>query len=248
MVLDRRHVVGIALVTLAVAVKATAVIALPFLVLVWAARLDGPQRARLVRAIGNGVAVFVAVFAICTLIAKVDLGWLPALSSSSTIVNWLSLPSAVGDFAYTLVNLVIDVEPGVFMTIARGAGSLLLLYIAWRQWRAAENGGPTAIRHAALTMLAVALLSPATLPWYFSWPLVLGAGLAWTLTGLRAAVFFSCLLLLVTYPNGDTALYSWPYLLLVIAISALATVSLTRPDPLDLRLRPVRALPSAAGG
>ncbi|MEO6089691.1 MAG: hypothetical protein ABIQ18_41950, partial [Umezawaea sp.] len=66
--------------------------------------------------------------------------------------------------------------------------------------------------------------------------------------GLRAAVFFSCVLLLVTFPNGDTALYSWLYLAFVIAISTLATVSLTRPDPLELRLRPVRALPSAAGG
>ncbi len=237
MVLERRHVVGIALVALAVAIKATAAVALPFLVLVWAARLDGTRRARLGRAIGNGVAVFVAVFAACTVVAKVDLGWIPALSSSSTIVNWLSLPSAVGDFAYTVVNTVVSVEPGVFMAIARGAGSLLLIYIAWRQWRAAEDGGPNAIRHAALTMLAVALLSPATLPWYFSWPLVLAAGLAWTLTGLRAAVFFSCVLLLVTFPNGDTGLYSWFYLAFVAAVSALATVSLGRPDPLELSSR-----------
>ncbi|HWO62017.1 MAG TPA: polyprenol phosphomannose-dependent alpha 1,6 mannosyltransferase MptB [Umezawaea sp.] len=237
LVLDRRHVLGIALVTLAVAIKATAVIALPFLVLVWAARLDGAQRARFAKAIGRGVAVFVAVFAVCTVVARVDLGWIPALSSSSTIVNWLSLPSAVGDFAYTIVNTFVSVEPGVFMTIARGAGSLLLVYIAWRQWRAAEDGGPNAIRHAALTMLAVALLSPATLPWYFSWPLVLGAGLAWTLTGLRAVVFFSCVLLLVTFPNGDTGLYSWFYLVFVVAVSALATVSLGRPDPLELSSR-----------
>ena len=237
MVLERRHVVGIALVALAVAIKATAAVALPFLVLVWAARLPGAKRARFVKAIGGGIGVFVAVFAVCTLVAKVDLGWIPALSSSSTIVNWLSLPSAVGDFVFTVVNSFVSVEPGVFMTVARGAGSLLLLYIAWRQWRAAEDGGPNAIRHAALTMLAVALLSPATLPWYFSWPLVLGAGLAWTLTGLRAVVFFSCVLLLVTYPNGDTALYSWFYLAFVVAVSALATVSLGRPDPLELSSR-----------
>ncbi|PRY34003.1 polyprenol phosphomannose-dependent alpha 1,6 mannosyltransferase MptB [Umezawaea tangerina] len=237
LVLDRRHVLGIVLVALAVAVKATAAVALPFLVLVWAARLDGSQRARLAKAIGGGVAVFVAVFAVCSLVAGVDLGWIPALSSSSTIVNWLSLPSAVGDFVYTLVSLVVKVEPGVFMTVARGAGSLLLLYIAWRQWRAAEDGGPNAIRHAALTMLAVALLSPATLPWYFSWPLVLGAGLAWTATSLTAVVFFSSVLLLVTFPNGDTALYSWGYLALTAAVSALAAVSLTRPDPLELSSR-----------
>jgi alpha-1,6-mannosyltransferase len=237
LVLDRRHALGIVLVTLAVAIKATAVIALPFLVLVWAARLDGTQKVRLGRAIGKGAAVFLAVFAVCTVVAGVDLGWIPALRSSSMIVNWLSLPSAVGDFAHTVVNSVVRVSPGVFMTVARGLGGLLLAYIAWRQWRAAEEGGPDAILRAALTMLAVALLSPATLPWYFSWPLILAAGFAWTTKGLVAAAFFSCVLLLVTFPNGDTALYSGMYLVMTAAVSALAAISLTRPDPLQLSSR-----------
>ncbi|WP_461119773.1 polyprenol phosphomannose-dependent alpha 1,6 mannosyltransferase MptB [Saccharothrix stipae] len=234
LVLDRRHVPGIAVVTLAFAVKATAVVALPFLVLVWAGRLGGTRAARLGKAIAGGLVTFVAVFAATTAVSGLDLGWIPALSSSSTIVNWLSLPSAVGDFAHTVVNAFVRVEPGWFMTIARGLGSVLLVYIAWRQWRAAQDGGPEAMRRAAITMLAVALLSPATLPWYFSWPLVMAAALPWTTTGLKAAAFFSTWLLLVTFPNGDTALYSWVYLAMVAAVSALACVSLTKPDPLRL--------------
>ncbi|GGP41200.1 hypothetical protein GCM10010185_10370 [Saccharothrix coeruleofusca] len=233
-VLDGKHVLGVAVVTLAFAVKATAAVALPFLVLVWAARLPGPRRAALGKAMGASVAVFLAVFTATTLLAGRDLGWIPALRTSSMIVNWLSLPSAVGDFAHTAVNLFVRVEPGVFMTVARGLGSVLLVYIAWRQWRVAEDGGPEAVRRAAITMLAVALLSPATLPWYFSWPLLLGAGLAWTATGLRAMAFFSVWLLLVTFPNGDTALYSWGYLALTVLVSALASVSLVKPDPLKL--------------
>jgi alpha-1,6-mannosyltransferase len=244
MVLNRRHVLGIALVTLAVAIKATAGVALPFLVLVWAARLEGTRRARLVRAIARSVGVFVLVFAFCSVIARVDLGWISALRSSSAIVNWLSLPTAVGDFVHSLVDLVVRVDQGWFLGVARGLGAVLLLYIAWRQWRAAEDGGADAVRRAAITMLAVALLSPATLPWYFSWPLVLGAGLAWTTSGLAAAAFFSCVLLLVTFPNGDTALYSGMYLVMTAAVSALAAVSLTRPDPLQLSNRYVR--PAAA--
>ncbi len=58
------HVAGIALVTVAMAVKASAAIALPFLVLVWAGaavRLaPGP---RIAKAIAAGVGVFVVVFA-----------------------------------------------------------------------------------------------------------------------------------------------------------------------------------------
>ena len=236
-VLERRHVLGIAVVTLAFAVKATAVVALPFLVLVWARRLPGSRAAQLGKAIAGGVAVFAAVFAGTTLVSGLDLGWIPALSSSSAIVNWLSLPSAVGDFAHTAVSAFAHVDSAPFMAVARGLGSLLLVFIAWRQWRAAEGGGPNAVRRAAITMLAVALLSPATLPWYFSWALVLGAGLAWTADGLRAAAFFSTWLLLVTFPDGDTALYSWGYLVLTVAVSALACASLTRPDPLKLSSR-----------
>ncbi|MEU4802500.1 polyprenol phosphomannose-dependent alpha 1,6 mannosyltransferase MptB [Actinosynnema sp. NPDC023587] len=236
-VLDGRHVLGIVVVTLAFAVKATAVVALPFLVLVWARRLSGTRTAQLVKAIAGGLATFVAVFAATTLLSGLSLGWIPALSSSSTIVNWLSLPSAVGDFTHTVVSLFVRVEPGVFMTVARGLGSLLLVYVAWRQWRAADDGGPEAVRRAAITLLAVALLSPATLPWYFSWALVLGAGLAWSAKGLRGAAFFSTFLLLVTFPNGDTGLYSWGYLAVTIAVSALACVSLVKPDPLKLSSR-----------
>jgi alpha-1,6-mannosyltransferase len=237
LVLDRKHVLGIALVTLAVAIKATACVALPFLVLVWAARLEGTRPARLVRAITRSVGIFVLVFAFCTVIASVDLGWISALRSSSAIVNWLSLPTAVGDLAHTVVEFVVRADQGWFLGVARGLGAVLLVFIAWRQWRAAEDGGADAVRRAAITMLAVALLSPATLPWYFSWPLVLGAGLAWTRSGLVAAAFFSCVLLLVTFPNGDTALYSGMYLVMTAAVSALAAISLTRPDPLQLSSR-----------
>lgn len=238
LVLDGKHVGGIVLVTLGVAVKATAAVALPFLVLVWAARMPGPRRAAIGRAIGRGVAVFAVVFTATSLIAGRDLGWLPALSTSSMIVNWLSLPSAVGDFAHTLVSVFVHLDQGVFLTVARAIGSALLVFIAWRQWRAAEDGGPNAVFRAAVTMLAVALLSPATLPWYFAWPLVLGAGLAWTVTGLTTVAFFSTWLLLVTFPNGDTALYSWGYLLVAVLLSALAAVSLTKDDPLRLSGKP----------
>ena len=97
---------GIALVTMAMAVKASAAVALPFLVLVWAGQLSGPLWPRIARATAAGVAVFVVVFAACTLAAGVGLGWLPALSAPSMIVNWMSIPTGVGEFLHTMVNSV----------------------------------------------------------------------------------------------------------------------------------------------
>ena len=45
------------------------------------------------------------------------------------------------------------------------------------------------------------------------------------------------MLVIVYYPNGEDALYNWPFLAACAALSALAAVSLHRVDPLHLRLR-----------
>ncbi|GGM61592.1 hypothetical protein GCM10012275_35730 [Longimycelium tulufanense] len=232
--LERRHAAGFAVVTLAAAVKATAAVALPFLVWVWAARLSGSPGRRFLRAGAAGVAVFVGVFAMTTVVAGVDLGWVAGLQTSSTIVNWLSLPTGAGMLIHWLVSLVFDVSNGPFVTVGRLLGSLLLAVVAVRQWWRSRDGGPGAVRRCALVLLAVATLAPATLPWYFSWPLVLAAGLAWRLPALVPAVAASVWLLLVTFPSGDTALNSWGYLAGATVCAGLAAVSLVRPDPLRL--------------
>ena len=163
------------MVTLGVAVKATAVIALPFLVWVWAGHLTSTPVRNAVRAIGCALATFVAVFAACTLIAGVDLGWVGMLNSSSRIVNWLSLPTAVGEILHWLVALVVDVPKDYFTTATRLIGMLTLAAVLVRQWWLARDGGPDAVRRAAIALFAVAILSPTTLPWYLTWGMALAA-------------------------------------------------------------------------
>jgi alpha-1,6-mannosyltransferase len=228
------HAAGIALVTGAMAVKASAVIALPFLVLVWAAHMPGSQRARIGKAIAAGLAVFVVVFAACTVAAGVSLGWLPALSAPSMIVNWMSLPTAVGEFTHTLVSLLVNVPKQPFINVTRVLGGILLVWIAVRQWLAARDGGPDAVRRAGVVLLATAVLSPAMLPWYVSWGMALVAAAAWSVRALQFTVFVSVMLTICYYSNGEDALYNLPYLLGWALVAVLAAVSLTRPDPLRL--------------
>ena len=239
-----RHVVGIVLVTAAMAVKASAGVALPFLVLVWAAHMSGSQTARITKAAAAGIGVFASVFALITLAARVDLGWLPALSAPSMIVNWMSLPTGVGEFVHWLLEIPFDLPKQPFINVARIIGGIALLVIAVRQWWAARDGGPDAIRRAGIVLLAVAVLSPAMLPWYVSWGMALIAGAPWSRRALSWLVFFSLMLVIVYYPNGEDALYNWLYLAVCAALSALAAVSLHRVDPLHLRLRsPGRTAP-----
>lgn len=232
-----RHVAGIALVTAAMAVKASAAVALPFVVLVWAAHLPGSLRARIARAAAAGIGVFVAVFGAITAAAQVNLGWIPALSAPSMIVNWMSVPTGVGEFVHWLLEIPFDLPKQPFVNVARVIGGAVLVWIAVRQWWAARDGGPEAIRRAGVVLLAVAVLSPATLPWYVSWGMALLAAAPWTDRALTWLVFFSLMLLIFYYPNGEDALYNWPYLAACAGLSALAALSLHRVDPLGLSLR-----------
>ncbi|MBP2473747.1 alpha-1,6-mannosyltransferase [Crossiella equi] len=234
--LEHRYVLGIVLVTLGVSVKASAVFVLPFLVWMWAAHLaEGSPRRRFVRAAGYGLSVFVTTFTLTMLAAGVGMGWLSSLGNSSAVINWLSLPTAVGQFAHGLVNIFVSVDGGWFLDVARTTGMILLGAYGLRQWWLARQGGPQALHRAALVLLASCVLGPTVFPWYFSWALALAAGFVWSGRAVVGLVAVSVWLLLVTYPTGDSALYDWTYLAGAFAVSALAAVSLVRPDPLRLR-------------
>ncbi|HEV2780244.1 MAG TPA: polyprenol phosphomannose-dependent alpha 1,6 mannosyltransferase MptB [Actinophytocola sp.] len=241
LVLERRHLLGIALLTLAVAIKATAVVALPFLVWIWTGHLDATRWRGFARAAAGSLVTVGAVFAVVTVLARVDLGWISMLSASSRIVNWLSLSTAVGELLHALTAIVADVSRYDFVAVTRLLGMAALAAILVRQWWLARDGGPDAVRRAAIALLAVAVLSPSTLPWYLTWSLVLAAGLAWRRGHLAIMVAVAAFLVVPYSPDGETLLYVWPFMAVAIALSVLAGVSLVRPDPLGLggRQRPV---------
>ncbi|HEY4007943.1 MAG TPA: polyprenol phosphomannose-dependent alpha 1,6 mannosyltransferase MptB [Pseudonocardia sp.] len=239
LVLNRKHGPGIAMVTMAMAVKATAGFALPFLVLVWAARLEGSQRTRILKAIAAGFGVFLVTFAACSLVAGLGLGWLTAMFAPTNITNWLSLPTGVGEFAATVVNWMFGgVQSTPYVIAARAIGGLIFLVVAFKQWIAAREGGADAVRRAGIVLMLFALLSPATLPWYFTWGMALLAAVAWTARGMAIAMFASIFLIVVAFPDGEVSLYAFGYLILVLGGALLAAVSLRKPDPLGLRRKP----------
>ncbi|MGB9280787.1 MAG: polyprenol phosphomannose-dependent alpha 1,6 mannosyltransferase MptB [Pseudonocardiaceae bacterium] len=230
----RRHVAGIALVTAAMAVKASAGVALPFLVWIWAAHLPGNRRARLLRAGAGGMAVFATIFTGITMLSGVGLGWVPALNAPSLIVNWMSLPTAAGQLTHVLTAPFGHLSEGPFIMVCRLLGSGVFLVILARQWWLARDGGPTAVRCAALALLWAALLAPATLPWYLTWALVLAAASPWPRRSLAWAVAGSTWLVLCTHPTGESAFTSWPYQLAMVAVALIAGAALLRPEPLGL--------------
>ncbi|MGH8918578.1 MAG: polyprenol phosphomannose-dependent alpha 1,6 mannosyltransferase MptB [Actinomycetes bacterium] len=246
LVLQRRHVAGIAVVTVAMAVKAPAGIALPFLVWIWAARLPGGRGAALLRAGTGGLAVFATVFTGITMLSGVGLGWIPALNAPALVVNWMSLPTGAGQLTHAITASFHDVSSEPFIRVCRVLGSGVFLAIFARQWWLARNGGPDAVRRAAIALLWSALLAPATLPWYLTWALVLAAAARWRPSPLALAVAASTWLVLATYPTGESTFDSWSYHLGMMVISLVAATALLHRDPLHVHGRLPRTDPVMA--
>ena len=211
MVLDRKHLRGIAVIALAAAVKATAVLVVPFLVWVWVARLSGPARHRFFQACAVGGITFAGVFALSTIVAGVDLGWINVLQSQTPLLTWMSLPCAAAELLYHSVGRHF---PGAtyegFLGFFRSAGVFALAAVLVRQWWLARVGGVDAVRRAAIALLAASVLAPSVLPWYFTWALALAAAFAWKDKWLAAVAGFSVWMVLITLPDG-TIVARWHY-------------------------------------
>ncbi len=235
--LERKHVVAVVLVTIGMLIKPTAAIALPFIVWMWANHLTGESKVRnFLRAGAASVGLFLPVFVAGTWISlgSLNLGWWSGLKAPQLIANWLNIPTGIGEVFYNLVHLIVDVQVSPFVTVARAAGMLVLIGFGARQWWLARNGGTEAVYRAGISLLAVAILMPPTLPWYLTWGFVLLSAFKWQPRHLALVVAVSVFVTLVYYPTGEQALYDWWFIAGVVLASLYAAASLLRPDPLGL--------------
>jgi alpha-1,6-mannosyltransferase len=232
--LRRKHWAGIALATLAMAIKPTAAMALPFLVLVWAGHLEGTWGRRFLRALAPSLGIFVGLFAAITWVAQLNLGWIIALRAPAMVENWLSAPTALGEIVHSLVRIFVDTPIGFYTIPARILGGLVLVYVGVKQWWRSRDGGPDAVKRMALILFLTAALSPVTMPWYLMWGFVIATAMAWQRRHLAIIGGLSVFLVLTYTPGGEDLLYDWWFMACAAALSVLAGVSLLRPDPLGL--------------
>ncbi|MGO8966799.1 alpha-(1-_6)-mannopyranosyltransferase A [Mycobacterium sp.] len=231
---ERHHVAGVALVAVGVAVKATAGIALPFLVWVWVRHLRDRRGYRPLRAFaaaaGTSVLIFVAVFAVLSGAAGVGLGWLTALAGSVKIINWLSIPTAAANLAHAIGGLFFSVNFYGVLQVTRAAGIAVIavaLPLLWWRFRHDDRQALTGI---AWAMLVVVLFAPAALPWYYSWPLAVVAPLAQSRPAVAAIAAFSTWIMVIFKPDGAHGMYSWPHVLVATSLALIAWHTLNRAE------------------
>jgi alpha-1,6-mannosyltransferase len=167
----RRPLAGGALLGLAVAVKATAGIALPFAVLL-AVRPDRSLR-RLVTAAAWTALGFVVTYGAIALATGLGVGWLAGLKHSGDTIQWSSLPTGVG-LALGYIGRFFG-APHLSRGLIDGARAVGLAVLAvtlvaiW--WRARGRDARQTVGYAGWALLAVTLLSPVFHPWYWLLPI-----------------------------------------------------------------------------
>jgi hypothetical protein len=198
---ERRWVAAAVLLALAMAVKAPAVVALPFAALLVSARWPG--RWGVAQAAARTGLVAAATFAAVALATGLGFGWVDAaLNTPGASVQWTSLPTGWG-IAAGWVTGPDGAEAS--LAAARAAGTLLtgtiVLVLGVAAWRRAADTR-FVVAAAGWALLAVVLLAPAFHPWYLLWAAVpLAASVVDTRvrTGLAAASAALCFLVL---PDG----------------------------------------------
>src|SRR5690606_12336779 len=112
-----------------------------------------------------GFAVFAAVFAAASAIAGVGFGWVTALQGSNKIIQWLSLPTLLAEIITWITPLDFDSTLWWARKLCQVALVLILIATWWR-FRHSER---EAVMGIIIVFVGIVLLSPAALPWYYSW-------------------------------------------------------------------------------
>lgn len=227
-----RHALGVTLVTVAVAVKATAGLALPFLVWVWMRHLCERRGYRPARAFATatalGVLIFAAVFAVLSAAAGVGLGWLTALAGSVKIINWLTVPTAAANVIHFAFNGLFQVNFYATLRITRYIGIAIIavsLPLLWWRFRRDDRAALTGM---AWSMLIVVLFVPAALPWYYSWPLAVASPLAQSRRAVALIAGLSTWAMVIFKPDGSHGMYSWLHFSAATAAALVAWYALYR--------------------
>ncbi|MCX5121234.1 polyprenol phosphomannose-dependent alpha 1,6 mannosyltransferase MptB [Micromonospora sp. NBC_00362] len=194
-----------ALLGLAVTVKASAVVVVPFAVL--AGMPDQYTVRALVRHCGWLAGGLLAALLVTSAVSGLGFGWVGGLTHSGDSEQWTSPPTAVG-FVVDYVGALVGRDPQA-VPVLRAVALLLLVGVLvvlwWRAWQTLRGlnevgcsgvaRSRVALRGAALALVATVVLSPVFHPWYATWPLALlaltAARTTWFVLPTAAAAFLA---------------------------------------------------------
>ena len=189
----RRPVLAAALIGLAAAVKAPALLALPFLALPPAGSWLGPKRTSWVLRAARTLGVAAATLLLVTWLVGLNLSWIRNITGGTRVLSFLAPTTWI-----TGILRLLGAPPTGAQTFAMVVGLVLaLVTVAFLH----QRGRGIMERRLGLALVAVPLLAPVLQPWYLLWGLGV---LAATEAGRRNRRILtgSIVLAYLTHPGG----------------------------------------------
>jgi hypothetical protein len=190
---EYRPIAGTLVIALAIAIKPIALVALPFVGLVWAGVNAGWWDR--IRAWMASAGIAAAVVVGLGLVSGTGLGWIAALSTPGAIRTWLSPPTAAGMIVGGVLRGVgLGDHMNLAVAVFRGLATVIAVGVL--AWLVLKPKGRSAVRGAGLALLTVVVLGPVVQPWYLLWslPLLVAAGM--TARWLHATLLLTAVLTL----------------------------------------------------
>ncbi|MEO9327582.1 alpha-(1-_6)-mannopyranosyltransferase A [Gordonia aurantiaca] len=237
LVVSGRHAWGTAALAMAVSIKITAAIAVPFVLWIWLSHIRSERAVAardVVKVFAAIVGVSLAVFGFWTLVIGLGLGWLTGLGWADVIINWFTIPTLVAHLVTLVAAPFVALNLQPVLEVTRAIGSVVLALVLVGLWWRQRHDERTAVAGIAWAMLAVLLLEPSTLPWYYTWALAVAVAFTLPRWAYATVVGASTFMLIVFQPDDAIVFYKPFELVLAFVLAGLAAWSLLRPDPLRL--------------
>jgi hypothetical protein len=165
--LQNRVVAATLLVALAGAVKAPALVALPFIgLIVVGTAAPWSRKVRVWAAMGAGTLLTMGVLAVLT---GLSFGWVDNLSNPAKVETWLSPATALGrTIGYGVEVAGLGSADTALHVVRMGGTAATVAVVAWLLLTAHRR---TALQGLAVALLALVALGPVVQPWYLLWAL-----------------------------------------------------------------------------
>jgi hypothetical protein len=193
-----RPVIGVVVLTLAALIKAPALLAVAFLIPIWA----GPaaRRGRWIRVSLAATAIVAVTAVVVTALADTGYGWIGALSTPTRARTWMSITTDLGSLFGMVARwsgvATMDQSRYAFWLAGLGVAGCLFLLL----WRRSLQLGPVVA--LGLCLAAFVMLGPVVHPWYLLWGIVPLAIAAESVAIRRAVAVASVALILLVLPGG----------------------------------------------
>ncbi|MDC7103690.1 alpha-(1-_6)-mannopyranosyltransferase A [Corynebacterium falsenii] len=219
---------GAALIGVGVAIKATAFIAVPFMVWMMVSRFGGNRFFTLLWTGVVSVVAMLASLAGLTVVTSQTWGWVAEVTGNTKVINPLALPSFIAStLAPVLSRFNDDITFNAILAVVRPATAIAMVIAMVAVWLIYRKDEITALKGMTIAYLVTCVLNSVTLPWYYTAPLALIALWAKDRRVIYVTAVLSMWMCMMFDGGGNNRLYElWWVIGLAVAIGWVVMVTL----------------------